>query len=134
MVFINVKYILTERQYKLLVEDKQQIFQSLLNNSLDGIKKDCEDIDADTFPNDLSFASCDVAEWVKNIDIIGFEFKKDKFGRDNLILKVTLEYESVMNHNHAHLLYDIAKRMNDWLGIPVRIESEDEINLQVKEW
>ena len=134
MVFIKVKYILTEKQYRLLVEDKKQIFQSLLNNSLSSIQKDCEDIDADTFPNDLSFASCDVAEWVRKIDIVGFEVKKDKFGRDNLILKVTLEYESVMNHNHNHLLYDIAKRINDWLGIPVKIELENEINIKVKEW
>lgn len=129
-----MKYILSEKQYSLLIEDKQEIFQSLLNNSLRSIQKDCEDIDADTFPNDLSFASCDVAEWVKKIDIVGFEIKKDILGRNNLSLKVILEYESVMNHDHNQLLYDIAKRMNDWLGIRVRIESEDEINVQVKEW
>jgi hypothetical protein len=129
-----VKYILSQKQYNLLVEGKQQIFQSLLNNSLKGIQKDCEDIDADTFPNDLSFASCDVAESVKKIDIIDFETSKDKFGRNNLKLKVNLEYESVINQNHSHLLFDISKRINDWLGIPVMIELGDSINTKVKEW
>ena len=117
-----------------MVEGKQQIFQSLLNNSLKSIQKDCEDIDADTFPNDLSFASCDVAESVKKIDIIDFETSKDKFGRNNLKLKVNLEYESVINQNHSHLLFDISKRINDWLGIPVMIELGDSINTKVKEW
>lgn len=129
-----MKYILSEKQYNLLIEGKQEIFQSLLDNALHNVKKDCEDIDAETFPNDLSFSSCDEVEGVDKITIIEWDLSKLNDKSDKLYLIVNVEYQSVRDKSHDRLVFDIAKRINDWLNIPVSIRIYDEINTRIKEW
>ena len=67
-----MKYIVTESQYKKLVEQKlskKDLFQEMINEKLDYIRKGCNDLSHESFPNDISFSSCDVIDTVDSITV-----------------------------------------------------------------
>ena len=115
----------------IITESKLDTFQSLLNYSLAGIKNDCQYQDMDAFPNDLSFQSCDEGESVSNIIIIDFKWDKTEYsgrykkGEPLLILTVDVNLQTVNRYEPNSLLFDLAKRISDWIGTPVHIELND---------
>ena len=133
-----MEYIITESQLGLLCENKLSLFQSLVDNSLRGIKSDSEFIDADTFPDDLSFNSCDECNWVEEIIIKEFSWelslgsKSFKEGTPLLILKVDIESSSVVYFEPYTLMFDVSKRISDLLGTAVRIDIEHVDNREVE--
>ena len=62
-----MKYNITESQFKLLTEGELEVYQQLINKLFDRIKKDCSDIEAPAFPNDLDYQSCDEAEVISEM-------------------------------------------------------------------
>jgi hypothetical protein len=67
-----MKYIITESQYKKLTEQKlskKDLFQEMINEKLDYIRKGCNDLSHESFPNDISFSSCDVIDTVDSITV-----------------------------------------------------------------
>lgn len=135
-----MKYIITESQYKLLTEDRIDIIHTILNNVFNGIKEDCQDIDADSFPNDLSFQSCDECEAVDKITIKNHAWAQVtqhsamyKKGTPQLVLTVDVDIDSAQRFEPHTLLFDIAHRMRDWFGVPVKIDI-DKINHKGRNW
>jgi hypothetical protein len=126
-----MKYIIKESQYKLLIETKISFFQNLMNNIIDGIREDCEYVSSDTFPDDLSFSSCDEVEPLSEIKIKEFKWVDKNQLIINLIVDVYLD--SVLRYDPSILLYDISHRMSKWLSTTVEIEI-DEINYRGGEW
>ena len=132
-----MEYIITESQLGLLCENKLSLFQSLVDNALKRIEYDCEFIDADTFPDDLSFSSCDEANWVEEIIIKEFSWERTlgsksfKEGTPLLILKVDIESSTVVYFEPHSLMFDISKRVSDLLGTAVRTDIEHVDNKRV---
>lgn len=122
-----MKYVITEKQHKLILEDRTSIFQELVDTALKSIKDSCDDLDADNFPTDISFATCDEIPSVEKIKILKHEFLGEK---KNLALKLYVEvyFNNLTHQTFDYMQWDIAKRINDWVSVPVRIEIEREIN------
>ena len=49
--------------------DKREMFQEMINEKLDYIRKGCNDLSHESFPNDISFSSCDVIDTVDSITV-----------------------------------------------------------------
>ena len=69
-----MKYIVTESQYKKLVEQKlskKDLFQDMINEKFEYIKKHCDNYFeiTHTFPNDIQFTTCDTIDAVDNITV-----------------------------------------------------------------
>ena len=133
-----MKYIITESQYKLLTEERVDMIQTILDNVFNGIKSDCQDIDADSFPNDLSYQSCDECEQVSKITVRthGWTYqtpKRYEKASPMLSLTVDVDIDSVQRFEPHTLIFDVAHRMRDWFGMPVRIEI-DNINYKGRNW
>jgi len=65
-----MKYIITESQYKNLIEQKmskKEMFQELINDKLEYIKKNCEEYDSNSYDNGIGIGTCDVVDIVDNI-------------------------------------------------------------------
>lgn len=66
------KIIVTESQYNRLFEQKTSkldMFQDLINDKLEYIRKHCYVPNHEIFPNDISFNSCDVIDIVDSIKV-----------------------------------------------------------------
>ena len=48
---------------------KKDLFQEMINEKLDYIRKGCNDLSHESFPNDISFSSCDVIDTVDSITV-----------------------------------------------------------------
>ena len=67
-----MKYIVTESQYKKLVEQKlskKDLFQEMINEKLEYIRKNCDKVSSETFPNDIGFTTCDTIDAVDSIRV-----------------------------------------------------------------
>lgn len=134
-----MKYIITESQYKILTEGKLELFNSILNHSLKSINIDCIDINASSFPDDLSYQSCDESEWVSKVKVINFEWSTTERGggykKDSplLILTVDVELFTVNRFEPNTLMFDLSKRIADVLGSPVVINIDNVIT-KGNEW
>jgi hypothetical protein len=135
-----MKYIITESQYNLLTETRIDLIQQLIQSALDGIKKDCENVDAETFPSNLSFQSCDESEQISKITVKDFRWAQatqhsSKHERGTPVLHVTVDVDiaSVSRFEPYTLLYDIADIVSQWFGTPVKIDI-GEIKYQAGKW
>ena len=124
-----MKFIITESLYKLITEDRVQTYQYLLNNVLKNIILDCNNPHSDNWPDDLSYDSCDEAEQISKITIVDFKWEtqdyihyKWKVGSKILVLNVDVYIDAIIRYEPNTLLFDIAKRMTDWLGLQVGID------------
>lgn len=110
----------------ILTEGKLEMFQELVNKIFNDIENDCKDIDADTFPGDLSFSSCDECEHVIRLTVINFEWVKSKLSNSTFLkLLVDVDLSTINRISVEHLLFDLSKRMSDWIGSPVNVESNN---------
>jgi hypothetical protein len=67
-----MKYIITESQYKKLTEQKlskKDLFQDMINEKLEYIKKHCDNETTHTFPNDIQFTTCYYIDLVNSITV-----------------------------------------------------------------
>ena len=65
-----MKYIITESQYKNLIEQKmgkKEMFQELIDEKLEYIKKNCGEYDSNSYDNGIGIGTCDVVDIVDNI-------------------------------------------------------------------
>jgi len=65
-----MKYIITESQYKTLIEQKvskKEMFQELIDEKLEYIKKNCGEYDSTSYDNGIGIGTCDVVDIVDNI-------------------------------------------------------------------
>ena len=128
-----MKYLITERQYRLLTESsKIELFQEILDEEFNMIKTACEDISSETFPDYISFNDCDEIEIVENIEILSAEYKKDK----NLFqLNLKINYRALSHNDFIELSYTLEQRMKRRTGMKFWLVEEENNNLNTnKNW
>jgi hypothetical protein len=97
--------------------DRKEVFQELINEKLDYIKKGCDDISHESFPNDISFSSCDVIDDVDSITVDEINMisgsRTDMDGNmyettPGLYIKITFNISSARTgYGYEDLVYDL---------------------------
>ena len=97
--------------------DKREMFQEMINEKLDYIRKGCNDLSHESFPNDISFSSCDVIDNVDSITVDEVRMisgsRTDMYGNtydttSGLYIKVTINISSVRTgYGYEDLIYDL---------------------------
>ena len=143
-----MKYIVTESQYKKLVEQKlskKDLFQEMINEKLDYIRKGCNDLSHESFPNDISFSSCDVIDTVDSITVneitVISSARTDMSGNlydstPSIHIKLTIEYTDIGTHSSFDdIVYDLRYGLRKSTGgLPI-VFSYTTKNLNTnKEW
>jgi hypothetical protein len=127
-----MKYIITESQYNNLLENKTnklQIFQDLINDKLEYIKKHCDDYNADNYPNDISFDSCDEVATIENIRVSNMEYSTslhhpyDESTKKTLImLHLIIDYDFMKYKSYDNIIWDIKQMLMKSTGLPIDID------------
>ena len=127
-----MKYIIKESQYDRLLENKSnkmQIFQDLINGKLEYIKKHCDEYNADNYPNDISFDSCDEVSTIENIRVVNFEYAtsnhhpyNDSTKTTSIILHLIIEYDFMKYKSHDNVIWDIKQMLIKSTGLPISIQ------------
>ena len=97
--------------------DRKEVFQEMINETLEYIRKGCNDISHESFPNDISFSSCDVIDNVDNIRVDEVRMisssRTDMQGNmyettPGLYIKVTINISSARTgYGYEDLIYDL---------------------------
>ena len=126
-----MKYIITESRYNKLLENKTnklQLFQDLINDKLEYIKKYCDELDADYYLNDISFDSCDEVAFIENIRVSNMEYSTsthhpyDESTKQTLItLHLIIEYDFMKYKSYDGLIWDIKQMLIKSTGLPIDI-------------
>ncbi len=129
-----MKYIITESQYNKLLENKTnklQLFQDLINDKLEYIKKYCDELDADYYLNDISFDSCDEVAFIENIRVSNMEYSTsihhpyDESTKQTLItLHLIIEYDFMKYKSYDGFIWDIKQMLTKSTGLPIDIQYE----------
>jgi hypothetical protein len=123
------RIIVTESQYNRLFEQKTSkldMFQELINDKLEYIKKRCADADDVTFPNDISFSTCDYIDMVDSIKIDEVNMmtgaRTDMSGNmydstPSIYIKLIINYSSIkQSTDFDDLIYDIKHMLKKSTG------------------
>ena len=138
------KIIVTETQYKRLFEEKKpkkELFQELINEKLEYIKKSCE---KDIIPNDISFTSCEWADMIESITVDEINMmtgaRTDMEGNlydttPSLYIKVIINYSTIRNYyDFDNVIYDIQYGLKKSTGLPLVFTYRTNNLKQNKEW
>jgi hypothetical protein len=126
-----MKYIITESQYKTIVESNKRIgvFQDLINDKLEYIKKHCDSYNADNYPNDISFDSCDEVATIENIRVSNVEYSTslhhpyDESTKKTLImLHLIIDYDFMKYKSYDNVIWDIKQMLMKSTGLPIDID------------
>jgi hypothetical protein len=126
-----MKYIITESQYKTIVESNKRIevFQDLINDKLEYIKKHCDTYNADNYPNDISFDSCDDVATIENIRVSNVEYSTslhhpyDESTKKTLImLHLIIDYDFMKYKSYDNVIWDIKQMLMKSTGLPIDID------------
>ena len=123
------KIIVTESQYNRLFEQKTSkldIFQDLINDKLEYIRKHCYVPNHEIFPNDISFNSCDVIDIVDSIKVDEVNMmtgaRTDMSGNmydstPSIYIKLIINYSSIKQAtDFDDLVYDIKHMLKKSTG------------------
>jgi hypothetical protein len=127
------RIIVTESQYKRLFEQKVskiEIFQDLINDKLNYFKTHCDDVNSESFPNDISFSSCDSIELVESVKVDEVQkmtgARTDMYGNmydstPSIYVKLTINYWSIKgSYDFDDLIYDLKHMLrNSTGGLPI---------------
>ena len=126
-----MKYIIKESQYDRLLENKSnkmQIFQDLINGKLEYIKKHCDEYNADNYPNDISFDSCDEVSTIENIRVSNMEYSTsthhpydESTKKTLIILHLIIDYDTMRYQSYDNVIWDIKQMLIKSTGLPIDI-------------
>ena len=125
-----MKYIITESQYKTIVESNKrvEVFQDLINDKLEYIKKHCDDYNADNYPNDISFDSCDEVATIENIRVSNIEYSTsthhpydESTKKTLIILHLIIDYDFMKYKSYDNVIWDIKQMLIKSTGLPIDI-------------
>ena len=127
-----MKYIVTESQYKKLVEQKlskKDLFQEMINEKLEYIRKNCDKVSSETFPNDIGFTTCDTIDAVDSIRVneltVTSSARTDMEGNmydttPGIYLKLIINLHSATKiYDFDDLIYDLKHLLRKSTGIMV---------------
>lgn len=128
-----MKYLITESQYKLINESDKRIefFQDFIDNKVDYIRKHCGEHNADNYPGDIGFASCDQIEQIERIKVIDANWttimhsnqsKEHKY----MTVKIMVYYSSIRKgeFDADDLTYDLERMIRKSTGMPFLLDYE----------
>ena len=123
------RIIVTESQYNRLFEQKKSkvdVFQELINDKLEYIRKHCYVPNHEIFPNDVSINSCDVIDTIESIKVDEVNMmtgaRTDMSGNmydstPSIYIKLTINYSSIMQSiDFDDLVYDIKHMLRNSTG------------------
>ena len=142
------KYVVTESQYKMLLKENSKIakLQALVDKKFEYIKKNCENVDSPSFPNDIGFATCDIIDSVNRISVVDFRVgttaSSDLFGipknpSSHIFLDITIYFSSLKpSLDFDELLFDLKHMLRFSVGgIPIIFDKINTINEnKSKDW
>lgn len=127
-----MKVLIKESQYKKLFENKSnriEIFQDLINDKLSYIKKHCDDYNADNYPSDIGFDSCDEVTTIENIRVSDFEYVTSNHHPYNestkttsIILHLIIDYDFMKYKSYDNVIEDIRQMLMKSTGLPISIQ------------
>lgn len=142
------KIIITESQYNRLFEQKTSkldMFQELINDKLEYIRKRCYVPNHEILPSDISFNSCDVIDIVDSIKVDEVNMmtgaRTDMSGNmydstPSIYIKITIYYSSI-KHQYIFddLVYDIKHMLKKSTGrLPIIFDYRMNNINKMKEW
>ena len=118
--YAKMKYIITESQYKTIVESNKRIdaFQELINNELNRIKDMCDDDDG---TNDYDI--CDEVSSIEQIvvnDVETFSAYKISY----ITIKVDVMYHFFKYKDYDEVIYELKRSIEKSTGLPIKLEYE----------
>jgi hypothetical protein len=97
--------------------NKQELFQELVNDKLEDIKKQCDELSSDTFTNEVGFDTCHDAEVVDSITVnevnIMTAARTDMYGNmydqtPSIYVKLTINFSSAKpQYDFDDIIYDL---------------------------
>jgi uncharacterized Fe-S radical SAM superfamily protein PflX len=127
-----MKYLITESQYKKLVEQKlskKELFQEMINENLEYIKKHCDKMIAYDLPNNIGVGTCDIVDLVDSITVdevnVMSSARTDMSGElydvtPSLYIKITINLLSAKKiFDFDDLVYDIKHMLRKSTGLMV---------------
>jgi Zn-dependent M32 family carboxypeptidase len=141
------RIIVTESQYKRLFEQKVskiEMFQDLINDKLNYFKTHCDDVNSESFPNDIGFSSCDSIELVESVKVDEVQkmtgARTDMYGNmydatPSIYVKLTIDYWSIKgSHDFDDLIYDLKHILrNSTGGLPIVFDYRTKNISKIKE-
>ena len=96
---------------------KKDLFQNMIDEKLEYIRKNCNKVSSETFPNDISFSTCDTIDAIDNIIVdeitVISSARTDMSGQPyevtpGIYIKLTINISSVDNkYDFDDLIYDL---------------------------
>jgi hypothetical protein len=131
-----MKFIITESQrnriFEKTIEKKKNwvpILTSLIEKTCEQIELSCSEIDADDFPVDISFDTCEDIEHLERIEIESVDYNESNDGTiPNFTLQIRIYSNSPSFRNFDSLLYELSDRFTKTLGSNVNWKVLDQLN------
>jgi len=127
-----MKYIITESQYKTLIEQKvskKEMFQELIDEKLEYIKNSCGEYNSTSYDNGIGIGTCNVVDIVDNIVVDEVTMisgaRTDMEGNmydvtPGIYLKLVINLHSASNmYDFDDLIYDLKHMLRKSTGIMI---------------
>ena len=108
---------------------KKELFQEIIDDKLEYIKKHCEYISSDTYPNDISFSTCDYVDIIDSISVdevvrisgARTDMEGTKYDTTpGIYLKLTINLHSATKiYDVDELIYDLKHILRNSTGLLV---------------
>jgi hypothetical protein len=126
-------------------QSKKELFQELIDEKLQYIKDSCQDINAETFPSDVGFTSCEFADMIESIDVTEVNMmtgsRTDMYGNmydttPSVFIKLMVNYRTVRNYyNFDEIIFDIKYMLRKSTGgLPIVLDYQVNNLKTDKEW
>jgi len=142
LYLFNMKYILSESQYNLILESQkhEQFFQELIDDKLKVIRKECED-GADGYEGHSGDESCRQLEEIDRIKVIDAEWVTIKHSNREqeekyMHVKIMVYYSSIRrgDFDADELSYDLEQMIRKSTGMPFILNYESTNTNTFFEW
>ena len=142
LYLFNMKYILSESQYNLILESQkhEQFFQELIDDKLKVIRKECED-GADGYEGNSGDESCRQLEEIDRIKVIDVEWVTIKHSNREqeekyMHVKIMVYYSSIRrgDFDADELSYDLEQMIRKSTGMPFILNYESTNTNTFFEW
>jgi hypothetical protein len=142
LYLFNMKYILSESQYNLILESQkhEQFFQDLIDNKLEVIRKECED-GADGYEGHSGDESCRQLEEIDRIKVIDAKWVTIKHSNREqeekyMHVKIMVYYSSIRrgDFDADELSYDLEQMIRKSTGMPFILNYESTNTNTFFEW
>ena len=113
-----MKYIITESQYKTIVESNKRTesFQELINNQFKQMQDMCEN-------DEYDYSMCDSIPTIEYITVTDVESIPSKYS-PKIILKINIMYNFMRYKDYSDFIYELQYFIRNSTGLPINIEYE----------